>query len=223
MMTVKTTTTTTTTTSKMELNTTSSTTKKKQKQVSFYGSVKCYLIEPITSKSNNNKSCYWYSEEEYMAFRNEMDTIQTSICDDKVPQTLFCIRGMEHIVDRKLCTVKRQRRYKSWDVVFDCQEQQWNKEMRLEQSHHESATAIASAYTQTTEDGTNEALQRAVQDQYEAQIVYTKNFMTTFSSKNKNKNNKKSVSFLEWSGHHGPIRQSQQQEYCPNIVAPRTA
>jgi hypothetical protein len=206
-----------TNTTKMELET--STTKKKQ--VSFFESVKCYIVEPITTA---NKSCCWYSDEEYSDFRNEIDMIQSSICDDKIPQEMFCIRGMEHAIDKKLHSMKRTRRIKSWDAVFDCQDQQWYAEDRCQQTRCRSVDAIASAYQQTTEESTNEALQRALQDQYEAQIVHTKDLMTTFSNnssheKNTKQSSKKSVSFLEWNN-HCPIRHSQHR---PNIVAPRTA
>jgi hypothetical protein len=205
-----------TTTNKMELET--STTKKKQ--VSFCESVKCYIVEPIGIA---NKSSCWYSDEEYSNFRNEIVMIQSMICDDKISPEMFCIRGMEHTIDKKLHSIKRTRRIKSWDAVFDCQDQQWYAEDHRQQTRCRSVDAIASAYQQTTEESTNEALQRALHDQYEAQIVHTKDLMTTFSNESSHhemiKSSKKLVSYLEWNN-RCPIRQSQ---HCPNTVAPRTA
>ena len=174
----------------------------KQKRVSWKGSVKCFLIDRTTTTTTTTTTTAtpqtqtWYSEKEYEDFRKDIENIQRSILEDRLPSQTFCIRGIEHFIDPQLYSQRLSKRIQSWNTVLSVQKDSWVAEDRHEQSCDDTACAIASALIDSTTTSTtsssssssqhpsllmdddnndtdSEAYTRALQDQYEARIVYT--------------------------------------------------
>jgi hypothetical protein len=134
------------------------------RRISFNETVKCYLVVGMSADS-------WYSDHEYARFKKDTHTIQQCIVTKKMASSMFCTRGMEHLIDTRVNKKKRERRFLSCDTVFSVQEKQWDAEDAGEQKRDDTALTIGEAYAKETLNSRGDAHTQGLQDQYEARLL----------------------------------------------------
>jgi hypothetical protein len=136
-----------------------------KKRVSFYELVKCRSVVRFPATHT------WYSENDYARFKAEAQMIQRCIVVEKVPSSILCTRGLEHLIDRRINMLKRTRRILAWETLETVQEKQWDAEDLHEQDRDDTALAIGQAYAKETLDSQRDAHMRGLQDQYDARFI----------------------------------------------------
>jgi hypothetical protein len=125
-----------------------------RKTVSWTPSVLAYNITHVNDMSKEHIKTVWYEPKDYKAFKN--DCKESAILairregrhlDSGSPMTAAscCVRGLEHIADKQVGSLRRLRRKCMWNIVLDEQENQLTTGIYDPESYGELCSDISAS------------------------------------------------------------------------------
>ena len=141
---------------------TKTTGRKKNKSVSFSPKCKGMFVTHIKDMSEEEINSIWYTKTECKQFKKEIHTTLEMAREGKLKgQEQFCDRGLEHVIYRKVGTLRSQRRRKAIETVL-------LEQFEQKREGHCSPDFIAELYEDVTAQSQINAHEMALKDAADA-------------------------------------------------------
>jgi predicted secreted protein len=157
----------------------------RKKSVSWAPSVLAYSITHVNDMSEKYIKTVWYEPKDYKAFKKDckesaiLAIRREGLLLDSGSPTIttasFCVRGVEHIADKQVGSLRRLRRKCLWQIVLEEQRDQlttgfYDLESYEELCHDISASALRQAHMKAMRDYEEVLDQKAKDDREQAAL-----------------------------------------------------
>jgi hypothetical protein len=151
-----------------------------RKSVSWAPTVSAYKITHINDMSEEHIKTVWYEPKDYKVFKRDCKetailAMEEGLLSSPFFTALFCVRGLEQMVDKEVGIIRRLRRKAMWYIVLEEQRDQLTTGISDPESYEElcyeiSATAHRQAHVKAMQDYEDVLVQKAKDDRKQAAL-----------------------------------------------------